>query len=79
MTVVDAVVRLAGVGAKALVVVAARAAPEERCRRRGQVRFRMTSEGVVHLGAGVVLGIGGMAAHAAPEEQCRQCGQVQNP
>ena len=38
MTVVDAVVRLAGMGAKALVVVAARAAPEERCRRRGQVR-----------------------------------------
>ena len=38
VTVVDAVVRLAGMGAKALVVVAARAAPEERCRRRGQVR-----------------------------------------
>lgn len=37
VTVVDAVVRLAGVGAKALVLLAARAAPEERCRRRGQV------------------------------------------
>ena len=40
VTVVDAVVRLAGVGAKALVLIAARATPEERCRRRGQVRRR---------------------------------------